>query len=68
MGWRLAGKPKTQEVTLELANKFQSMDAAVEDRPLSEIRLTVYEKIWRAAGSRPVHWAATYCKETRWKR
>lgn len=64
MSWTLSGHPKTQKITKQLAEKFANMDPAPHDRPLSEVRLKVYEKIIMAGGFRPVDWAAAYCKDT----
>ncbi len=62
--WKLTGHPKTQQVTSELARKFANMDAAPDDRPVSENRLRVYEKLMREGKFRPMTWAAAVCKET----
>jgi hypothetical protein len=62
--WRLVGNPKTMKVTANLAKEFAEMEAAIHDRPLSERRLQVYERIIRSGGFRPVSWAKAYCKET----
>lgn len=64
MAWRLTGNPKTQVVTHTLANKFATMDPAPDDRPLSEVRLKVYEKLIKEGHFRPCSWAAAYCRET----
>jgi hypothetical protein len=64
MSWKLKGNPKTEQITKALAEKFVNMEAAQQDRPLSETRLRVYEKIAREGGFRPVSWAAAYCKAT----
>src|ERR1700733_6817786 len=62
--WKLTGHPKTQIATRPLAEQFQRMEPAIQDRPVSELRLKVYEKIMRAGGFRPMSWAAAHCKET----
>lgn len=62
--WSLKGKPSTQRVTRALAREFAEMDAAPHDRPLSERRLMVYQKIFAAGGFRPVTWARAHCAET----
>lgn len=62
--WKLTGHPKTQIATKALAEQFQRMEPAIQDRPVSELRLKVYEKIMRAGGFRPMSWAAAHCKET----
>ena len=64
MGWKLAEKPKTQMVTKVLAKSFAEMDPAPHDRPLSERRLMVYQKLLAAGLFRPVTWAVATCKET----
>ncbi len=40
------------------------MEAAPDDRPMSELRLRVYEKLVKEGDFRPVTWASAYCKET----
>lgn len=62
--WNLQGKPTTYRVTKSLAKEFAEMDAAPHDRPLSERRLMVYQKIFAAGGFRPVTWARASCAET----
>lgn len=64
MSWKLTGQPKTQRVTEALARKFSEMEPAPDDRPLSENRLRVYQKIIQEGNFRPCQWAAAYCKET----
>jgi hypothetical protein len=64
MAWQLKGSPKTVRVTNKLAKEWVEMGAAHVDRPLSERRMQVYEKIMAAGGFRPVAWAKAYCKET----
>lgn len=64
MSWKLVRKPTTMLATKEMADKFATMDAAPQDRALSERRLEVYEKIIREGGFRPVSWAYTTCGET----
>src|SRR4051812_22803639 len=64
MGWKLTGRPKTQKVTKALAKAFVDMEAAPHDRPLSERRLQVYEKLLYMGEFRPVTWASAYCVET----
>ncbi len=62
--WQLVNKPKTLKVTKSLAKEFAEMDPAPHDRPLSERRLQVYQRIFKAGGFRPVTWAKASCKET----
>lgn len=64
MSWKLTGHPKTQRITKALAEKFANMEAAPQDRPMSENRLRVYEKIVKEGGFRPCSWAAAFCKAT----
>jgi len=64
MTWKLVGNPKTVKITKNLANEFAKMDAAIHDRPLSERRLQVYERLAMENNFRPVSWAKAYCKET----
>ena len=62
--WRLIGQPKTQDVTKRLAQAISTMESPPRERPVSERRLQVYERIMREGGFRPVTWAKAYCKET----
>lgn len=62
--WNLIGTPKTMRVTKKLATQFAEMEAAPQDRPLSERRLQVYEKLAKEGGFRPCGWASVFCKET----
>lgn len=62
--WTLIGTPKTQKATKKLAQEFSSMDAAPHDRPLSERRLLVYERLLKEGKFRPITWASAFCKET----
>lgn len=64
MGWRLLGKPKTQKVTKSLAKQYTEMDPAPHDRPLSERRLQVYQRLREQGLFRPVTWASALCTET----
>lgn len=64
MGWKLLDRPKTLKATRKLADLFVEMDAAPHDRPLSERRLQVYEKMLAAGQFRPVTWASALCRET----
>ncbi len=61
MSYRLVGHPKTQPMSRKLALQFAEMEPALQDRPLSEARMRVYEKIAREGGFRPVQWASAYC-------
>lgn len=62
--WKLLGRPKTQKVTKALAKQFMDMDSAPHDRPLSERRLAVYERLLNEGSFRPVTWATALCEET----
>lgn len=57
MSFKLVGKPVTLQVTRELAEEFVNMDPAPHDRPLSERRLQVYERLLNEGRFRPVTWA-----------
>ena len=45
MSWKLIDRPKTLKVTKTLAKQFCEMEPAPHDRPLSERRLQVYQKL-----------------------
>ena len=64
MGWVLSVKPRTLRVTPALARLFAEMDAVPRDRPLSERRLQVYQRLFARGQFRPVTWAKAVCKET----
>ncbi len=64
MSWTLLGRPKTKPVTKSLAKEFAEMEPAPHDRPLSERRLAVYQKLLKDGSFRPVTWASAICKET----
>src|SRR5262252_2702873 len=64
MSWKLIGKPQTVKVTRKLAQEYATMDPPPHERPLSERRLAVYEKLIRQGHFRPVIWATARCKET----
>lgn len=63
MTWDLL-KAKTQKITVSLAKRFAEMEAAPGDRPLSERRLQVYERLIRAGSWRPCVWSEATCEET----
>jgi hypothetical protein len=52
------------QVTKALAKKFDEMSAPPYDRPLSERRMMLYERIVRADDFRSCTWASAVCKET----
>lgn len=64
MGWRLIDRPKTQRATKKLAKIYAEMEPAPNDRPLSERRLQVYQKLLAEGQFRPVTWASALCEET----
>lgn len=64
MAWKMAEKPKTILAGKSLVDEFVNMEPAPYDRPLSERRLVVYERILRAGEFRPVVWASAICYET----
>ena len=64
MSWKLLDRPKTVKVTKKLATSFAEMDAPPHDRPLSERRMMVYQRLLAEGGFRPVTWATVLCKET----
>ncbi len=64
MSWRSIDKPRTVRVTRAVANEWHSMSQVPNDRPLSERRLLVYERMLKLNEFRPVSWAKCFCKET----
>lgn len=62
--WNLVGTPKLHKVTRALAREFAEMETIPMDRPLSERRLMVYERMLKKSEFRPVTWAKCYCRET----
>lgn len=62
--WKLKDKPRTLRVTKALATEYANMDPAPRDRPLSERRLQVYQRIFSQGSFRPVTWAKAECVET----
>ncbi len=64
MSWKLIGKPVTQKVTRKIVNEFSEMEPAPHDRPLSERRLQVYQRLLKEGMFRPVTWAKAFCPET----
>lgn len=64
MAWVLKDRPKTLRVTKSLAKEFAEMDPAPKDRPLSERRLQVYQRLFKEGSFRPCTWARASCKET----
>lgn len=64
MSWKMTEKPRTVLASPALIREFVEMEPAPSDRPLSERRLQVYERILRAGEFRPVTWASVLCGET----
>jgi hypothetical protein len=64
MAWKMIEKPKTIVATKSIADEFVQMEPAPYDRPLSERRLQVYERILKQGAFRPVVWASATCYET----
>ena len=64
MGWKLISKPTTSKATKTLAKHFCEMEPVPHDRPLSERRLQVYERILKSGSFRPCTWASAHCLET----
>lgn len=62
--WKTSEKPKTILASRSLIDEFVNMEPAPHDRPLSERRLQVYERILKAGDFRPVTWASVLCHET----
>lgn len=62
--WKMQEKPKTVLASKALVKEFFEMEPAPHDRPLSENRLRVYEKLLKAGEFRPVTWASALCHET----
>lgn len=62
--WKTSEKPRTIIATPFLVKEFDEMEPAPYDRPMSERRLQVYERIWRAGEFRTVVWASATCGET----
>ncbi len=64
MSWKMSEKPKTVLASKSLVDEFANMDPAPYDRPLSERRMMVYERILKAGNFRVVTWASVHCLET----
>jgi hypothetical protein len=64
MGWKYLEQPKTMLARKSLVTEFVNMEPAPYDRPLSERRMAVYERILKAGEFRTVTWASVVCKET----
>jgi hypothetical protein len=64
MSWKQIEKPRTVIASKALVKEFAEMEPAPYDRPLSERRLQVYERILRNGEFRTVIWASAVCVET----
>jgi hypothetical protein len=64
MAWKMSEKPRTVLASRSLIEEFDQMEPAPYDRPMSERRLQVYERIWMAGEFRTVVWASAVCGET----
>lgn len=64
MSWKQVEKPKTVIANAGLIREFTEMEPAPYDRPMSEKRLQVYERILKSGEFRPVTWASVVCAET----
>lgn len=64
MGWKQSEKPRTLLASKALVEEFAEMEPAPHDRPLSEKRMQVYERILRSGEFRTVTWASALCAET----
>ncbi len=64
MSWKMSEKPRTVVASTSLVKEFVDMEPAPYDRPLSERRMQVYERILKANAFRPVVWASALCYET----
>lgn len=64
MSWRQIEKPRTVIASKGLVEEFANMEPVPHDRPLSEKRMQVYERILRNKEFRTVTWASVVCVET----
>lgn len=64
MAWKQSEKPRTILASRGLVDEFVNMEPAPHDRPLSERRLAVYQRILKAGEFRTVTWASVLCQET----
>lgn len=64
MSWKMSENPKTLLATKPLVAEFEKMEPVPHDRPLSERRMMVYERILKAGDFRTVVWASVHCYET----
>ena len=63
MAWQLKGNPKTVRISQKLAEQYANAEPCPDDRPLSEMRMRVYEKLMKEGSFRPMTWALAFCKE-----
>jgi hypothetical protein len=65
MSWKLTKCHPPKLITRKLATEFAALESPRNDRPLSERRLQIYERIMRKGEFRPtVTWARANCAET----
>lgn len=62
--WKMTEKPRTILANPGLVDEFVRMEPAPYDRPLSERRMMIYERILAQGAFRPVVWASATCYET----
>src|SRR5262245_38081955 len=65
MAWRSMKKSYTVRATTKLAREFAEMNSAPHDRPLSDWKMSLYEKFWEQQRFRTVTWAKAWCEETK---
>lgn len=61
MSWKYLEKPRTVLASKHLVAEFFEMEPAPHDRPLSERRMQVYERILKDGSFRTVTWASVHC-------
>lgn len=64
MSWKMTKHPETMLANSKLVEEFVNMEPAPYDRPLSERRMMVYERLLKMNAFRPVVWASAVCHET----
>lgn len=62
--WKLSEEPKIVIANRALINHFYEMERVPRERPLSERRMMLYERIYRSGHFRSVTWASALCVET----
>lgn len=63
MGWTTLERPKSMIATRALVDEFASMERVPSERPLSERRVALYQRILDRGEFRTVTWAAAICDE-----